>query len=48
MAVFPDVVTPTAEVTIDDIQVVDSDIPLTENQEKLRQLIWRNKILLFE
>ena len=46
MAVLPDIVTPTAEVTIDDIQVGDPGVPLTEEQERLRQLIWRNKHFL--
>ena len=46
MAVLPDIVTPTAEVTIDDIQVGDPDVPLTEDQERLRQLIRRNNYLL--
>ena len=39
MAVLPDIVTPTAEVTIDDIQVDGLDVPLTEDQERLRQMI---------
>ena len=46
MAVLPDIVTPTAEVSIDDIQVVDPGVPLTGDQERLRQLIWKNKQLL--
>ena len=46
MAVLPDFVTPTAEVTIDDIQVGDQGVPLTEDQERLRQPIWINKHLL--
>ena len=46
MTVLPDIVTPTAEVTIDDIQVGDPDVPLTDDQERLRQLIWRNNHLL--
>ena len=46
MAVPPDIVTPTAEVAIDDIQVCDPDVPLTDDQERLRQLIRRNKHLL--
>ena len=45
MAVLPDIVTPTAEVAIDDIQVGDPDVPLTDDQVQLRQLIWRNKHL---
>ena len=46
MAVLPDIVTSTAEVAIDDIQVGDPDVPLTDDQERLRQLIWRNRHLL--
>ena len=46
MEVLPDIVTPTVEVTIDDIQVGDPDVPLSDDQEQLRQLIWRNKNLL--
>ena len=46
MAVLPEVITPTAEVTMDDIQVGDPGVPLTEDQEKLRQLIWKNRRLL--
>ena len=37
---------PTSEVTIDDIQVGYPDLPLTDNQEQLIQLIWRNKNLI--
>ena len=39
LAVLTDIVTSTAEVTIDDIQVGDMDVPLTEDQERMRQLI---------
>ena len=39
MAVLPDVVMLTSEVTIDDIQVDDLDLPLTDDQERSRQLI---------
>ena len=46
MAVLPDIVMPTSEVTIDDIQVGDPDLPLTDDQERLRQLIWINNHLL--
>ena len=46
MTVLPDIVTPTAEVAINDIQVGDPDVPLTDDQERLRLLIWRNKHLL--
>ena len=47
MAVLPNIFTHTAEVTIDDIQVRGPDIPLTEDQEKLSLLIWRNKPLSY-
>ena len=46
MEELPDIVTPIAGVTIDDIQVGGQAILLTDDQEKLKQLIWRNKILL--
>ena len=46
MAVLPDIVMPTAEVTIDHILLDDPVVPLTEDQERLRQLIGRNKHLL--
>ena len=48
MTVLPDIVMPTAKVAIKDIQVGDPDVPLTEDQERLRQLIWRNKNLLID
>ena len=46
MALLPDTVTPTASVMIDDIQVGDPDVPLTEDQERLRRLLWTNKHFL--
>ena len=46
MAVLHDIVTPSAEVATNDIQVDDPDVPRTDDQERLRQLIWRNKHLL--
>uniref|UniRef100_A0AAV1TBU0 Uncharacterized protein n=1 Tax=Peronospora matthiolae TaxID=2874970 RepID=A0AAV1TBU0_9STRA len=46
MALLPDIIAPTKEVAIDDIQVGDPGVPLTEDQEKLRQLIWKNRHLL--
>ncbi|CAI5718033.1 unnamed protein product [Peronospora effusa] len=46
MAVLPEIVMSTVEISIDDIQVGDPEIPLTEEQEKLRQLIWKNRHLL--
>ena len=39
MAVLTDIGMPTALVTIDDIQVNDPDVPLTEDQKRLRQRI---------
>ena len=39
MAVLTDIAMPTSEVTIDDIQVGDPDVPRTDDQEQLRQLI---------
>ena len=39
MVVLSDIVTPMAEVAIDKNEVGDLDVPLTEHQERLRQLI---------
>ena len=47
MAVLPGVVTPAAEISLEDIQVGDPGEPLSSDQEKLRQLIWANRHLLF-
>ena len=41
MVVVPEIVLSTSEVTIDDIQVGYPGILLSEDQEKLRQLIWK-------
>ena len=46
MAVLPEIVSSTAEITIDEIQVGDPGIPLSQDQEKLRQLIWKSRHLL--
>ena len=46
MAVLPEITSPTAEITIDEIQVGEPGIPLTEDQESMRQLIWKNRHLL--
>ena len=46
MAVLPEVTTSTTEMTIDDVQVGDPGIPLTEDQEDLRRLIWKSRHLL--
>ena len=48
MAVLPEVVTSSTEITIDDVQVRYPGVPLTKDQERLRQLIWKNKHLLIE
>ena len=37
MAVLPEVTTCTTEITIDDIQVGDPEVPLTDDKEHLRQ-----------
>ena len=46
MEILQEVVTPTQEVTIGDIQVGDPDIPRTDDHEKLRQVICRSCHLL--
>ena len=46
MTVLTDIGMPTAEIIIDDIQVGDPGVRLTEDQARMRQLIWRNKHLL--
>ena len=46
MAVLPEHTTSTTEITIDDVQVGDPGIPLTEDKEDLRRLIWRIHHLL--
>ena len=43
MAVLPEVITSTAVITIDDIQVDDPGVPFSEDQKVLRQLIWKNR-----
>ena len=48
MAVLPEVVTPTQEITIDDIQVGDPGTSRIEGQEKLRQMISKILHLLIE
>ena len=45
MAVLPDIVTPTAEVKIDDTQVGDPDVPLTGDQEQIYSTNLENKNL---
>ena len=46
MAILPEIVAPTVEVAIEDIQFGDPGKPLTDDQEKLQQLIWKNRHLL--
>uniref|UniRef100_A0AAV1UQ09 Uncharacterized protein n=1 Tax=Peronospora matthiolae TaxID=2874970 RepID=A0AAV1UQ09_9STRA len=46
LAVLPEMSTATEEVTIDDIQIGDPDVPLTADQQRLRSLIWRSRHLL--
>ena len=41
-----EVATSSTEITIDDVQVKNSDVPSTEEQGRLRQLIWKSKHLL--
>ena len=48
LAVLPEVAASSTEMTIDDAQVGDPGVPLTEDQERLRQLIWKSKHLLIE
>ncbi|POM64657.1 Reverse transcriptase [Phytophthora palmivora] len=46
MAVLPEVVTTTEEVTIDDLQVVDPEVNTPEEIYRLRQIIWKRAHLL--
>ncbi|POM77052.1 Hypothetical protein PHPALM_5625 [Phytophthora palmivora] len=46
MAVLPEVVTTTEEVTIDDLQVGDPEINTPEEIDRLRQIIWKRAHLL--
>ena len=46
MVILPEVVTPVAEIALEDIQVGDPGEPLSSDQEKLRKLIWANHYLL--
>uniref|UniRef100_A0AAV1V970 Reverse transcriptase n=2 Tax=Peronospora matthiolae TaxID=2874970 RepID=A0AAV1V970_9STRA len=46
LAVLPEMSTATEEVTINDIQIGDPDVPLTADQQRLRSLIWRSRHLL--
>uniref|UniRef100_A0AAV1TU92 Reverse transcriptase n=2 Tax=Peronospora matthiolae TaxID=2874970 RepID=A0AAV1TU92_9STRA len=46
LAVLQEMSTATEEVTINDIQIGDPDVPLTADQQRLRSLIWRSRHLL--
>ncbi|POM77111.1 Hypothetical protein PHPALM_5556 [Phytophthora palmivora] len=46
MAVLPEVVTTTEEVTIDDLQVEDPELNTPEEIDRLRQIIWKRTHLL--
>ena len=48
MSILPEVVVPTVDVAIKDIQVGDPGIPLTDDQKKLKQLIWKNRLSLID
>lgn len=37
MAILPEIVTPTLDITINDIQVGNPDVPLSDDQDRLRQ-----------
>ena len=43
MVFLPEVGTPTQEIAIDDIQVGDPGVPRTDDQDKVRQAIWRSR-----
>ena len=43
---LPEVATSSTEITIDDVQVGDPGVHLTEDQERLRQFMWKRKHLL--
>uniref|UniRef100_A0AAV1T0U9 Reverse transcriptase n=1 Tax=Peronospora matthiolae TaxID=2874970 RepID=A0AAV1T0U9_9STRA len=45
-AVLMEVIISTTEITIDDVQVGDPGMPLTEDQDELRRLIWKSRHLL--
>ena len=46
MAVLPEMSATTEEVTVDDIQIGDPNVPITTYQYKLRSLIWKSRHLL--
>ena len=46
MAILPEVVTPAAEISLEDIQVGDPGELLSSDKEKLRQSIWANRHIL--
>ena len=43
MVFLPEVGTPTQEIAVDDIQVGDPGVPRTDDQDKVRQAIWRSR-----
>ena len=45
MTILPEIITATAGITIDDIQVGELEVQKSYDQEKLRQLIWHNRHL---
>ena len=46
MTLLPEVILTTVEIKIEDIQVGEPEVRLTDDQEKLRQLIRKNQHLL--
>ena len=46
LEVLLEISTATDEVTIDDIQIGDHNVPLTTDQQRLRSLIWKSRHLL--
>ena len=46
MVILPEVFIPTVDVAFVDIRVGDPGKPLKDDQEKLKQLIWKNCQLL--
>ena len=46
MAVLPEMSATTEEVTIDDNQIGDPNIPINRDQQRLRLLIWKSRHLL--
>ena len=46
LAVLPEMSTAEEEMTIDDIQIGDPNVPLTTDQQRLRSLIWKTSHLI--